>query len=62
MIIQRTMSAEPILQDIGPGAPGLIIATQRSQRHPEVTRRQAAEFVTEPSGGAAVVSHGHDRS
>ena len=60
VIIQGTRAPEPVLQHVGPGAPGLVIAAQRRQRHPEVARRQAVELLAESARRPAVVSDGDD--
>ena len=44
-----------------PGAAPLVVAAQRGQRHPQVTRRQHAELGAQPAAGAAVVGDRHHR-
>ena len=61
MIIERPSAAESVLQNVGPGTAGLVIAAQRRERHSEVPRRQAVKFVGKPAGRSAVVSDRYDR-
>ena len=61
MIIERPSAAESVLQNVGPGTAGLVIAAQRRERHSEVPRRQAVKFVAKPAGRSAVVSDRDDR-
>ena len=41
--------------------PHSLSLAQRGQRHPQVARRQDAELVAQPAGGAAVVGDRDDR-
>ena len=60
MIIQRAVRAEPVLQHIGPGPPGLVITAKRRQRHPQVSWRQAVELLAQPTGGTPVIGDSDD--
>ena len=44
VVVQLTVAAEAVLQHVGPGPAPLVVAAQRGQRHPQITRRQYAEL------------------
>ena len=44
VVVQLTVAAEAVLQDIGPRPAPLVVAAQCGQRHPQIARRQYAEL------------------
>ena len=59
--VHLALGLEAVLQHPGPGLPPAVVAAQGRQRHPQVTRREHAELVAQPAGGAAVVGDRDDR-
>ncbi len=57
---QLPLPAEPVLDDLLPGAAPGVVAAQRGQGHPQVPRRQDAELRAQPAAGPAVVGHADD--
>src|SRR5215216_6052092 len=55
------MRTESVLQYVGPGTTGFVVAAQRRERLPQVTRGKAIELLPKSAGGAAVVSDRDNR-
>ena len=55
------VAGEAVLQHLGPGAPPVVVAAERGERHPQVAGRQHAELAAQPAGRAAVVGDRDDR-
>ena len=56
----RPRSAKRCWTTLAPGLAPLVVAAQRRERHPQVTRRQHAELAAEPAARPAVVGDRHD--
>ena len=54
------VAGEAVLEHPRPGVAPLVVAAERRQRHPQVTRRQDAELAAQPARRAAVVGDGDD--
>jgi hypothetical protein len=61
VVAERAGALEAVLQHVSPGPPGLVVAAQSGQGHPEVTGRETVELLAQAAGGAAIVGDRHDR-
>ena len=53
--VHLAVGLEPVLEHLGPGLSPPVVAAQGRQRHPQVTGREHAELLAQPSRRAAVV-------
>src|SRR5215467_6493615 len=52
---------EPVLNYLAPGSPPGVVAAERRERHPQVTRREDAVLAAQPAARATVVGDRDDR-
>ena len=60
VLVQGALAAEPVLHDLAPRAAPLVVAAERGQRPPQVTRGEHAELAPQPAARPAVVGDGDD--
>ena len=58
---ELTVAGKPVLEDVAPLMTPLCVIAQRRQCHPQISRWEDVELVTQPSAGAAVVGDRHHR-